>query len=163
MTAKNTTVSLRIKQHVILVDADDWARLCNLAWHVIESGSGHLYVAHSISSKVGHISMHRMILSAPKNLMIDHINGNGLDNRKENLRLATNAQNQYNRRKTHGVSSSKFKGVSFTRARGRWAAQIRVQKRLIWLGYYQTEEEAALAYNAGAIKHYGAFAKLNPV
>lgn len=94
--------------------------------------------------------------------LTDHINGLSLDNRRENLREATNAQNMMNRRPYSGTSS-KYKGVQFYKRTGRWRAYIQVDRKSRHLGYYSTEEEAALAYNEAAAKEFGAYARLNPV
>ncbi|OPY45858.1 MAG: AP2 domain protein [Methanosaeta sp. PtaU1.Bin028] len=84
---------------------------------------------------------------------IDHINGNGLDNRLENLRLVTRAENAYNRRKSPG-RTSQYKGVYFDSDRGKWRASIKVNGRTIQLGRYETEEEAAIAYRIAARKYH---------
>jgi hypothetical protein len=89
---------------------------------------------------------------------VDHINGNGLDNRDENLRLATNSQNQMNSRKRSGTSS-RYKGVSLQRKR--WRAQIKLDGKLIYLGMFDTEEQAAMAYDYAAIELFGEFSRIN--
>lgn len=101
--------------------------------------------------------MHRLILDAPKGMQVDHINGNGLNNRRENIRLCTHEQNSYNQQKPYG--SSKYKGVC--RKRGKWDAQIRASGKIIWLGSFATEDEAANAYDEAALKHFGEFAFTN--
>ena len=92
---------------------------------------------------------------------IDHINGNGLDCRRENMRVCTNAENRRNMRKTRGAS--RFKGVAKCRTNANriWHAYIWFNNRKINLGCYPTEEEAARAYNAAALQYHGEFACLN--
>lgn len=94
---------------------------------------------------------------------VDHINGNGLDNRRVNLRLATTVQNHWNMRKRLARCSSRFKGVYFDSRRMKWGAQIGVHGRHIMLGRFGSEVEAAVAYNAAAIEHFGEFALVNEI
>jgi hypothetical protein len=91
--------------------------------------------------------------------MIDHVNGDGLDNRRVNLRETTDRQNKQNMRKHRGVSA--FKGVSWNKRDLRWTAHIRTSGRMRHLGYFANEVEAALAYDAAARLHFGEFAALN--
>ncbi len=101
-----------------------------------------------------------MIIGAPKYLQVDHINGNGLDNRKCNLRLATAAQNSRNRRRTGG-RSSRYKGVSFIKSKHRYVAEITFNGRRMSLGHFKSEIEAACAYDKAAKKYHKEFAALN--
>jgi len=101
------------------------------------------------------ISMHTLLVEKKSGYMIDHINRNGLDNRRENLRLATNRQNQGNREKLRGTSQ--YKGVRRCTDCNRWRASI----KSIHLGLFSSEEEAAKAYDKAAKEYYGEFAKLN--
>ncbi len=105
------------------------------------------------------IYMHRLITNAPYGLLVDHINGDCLDNRKANLRLATNAQNNYNKRPLN--SFSKYKGVFFIRKEKRWTATIGLNHKKIYLGNFKDEIKAAKAYDTAAKKYYGQFAYLN--
>lgn len=91
----------------------------------------------------------------------DHINHNGLDNRKANLRPATRAQNSYNRKKYANNSYSKYKGVSFKKKGQKWSAQISINNKMKFLGYFHREKDAAKAYDAAARKLHGEFASLN--
>ena len=93
------------------------------------------------------------------NLVIDHINGNGLDNRRANLRLATVAQNAWNSKKRK--SRSGYKGVCYDKAKRRWRAAIVHHGRRIHLGYFKEKLEAAKAYDTAAIKYFGQFAHTN--
>jgi hypothetical protein len=119
----------------------------------------------TISGKRAHIFLHQAVWEMhngpiPAGMEIDHINGNGLDNRLRNLRLATRSQNMYNRRKLT-TTSSKFKGVSYAKREGRWVAYIRQNRSRIHLGYFETELDAALAYDEKARELFGEFASLN--
>lgn len=109
------------------------------------------------------ILMHRLILNAPEGMEVDHIDGNPLDNQRHNLRLATDAQNSRNagKRKRGGISSSEYKGVYWEQQRGKWKAQIRVNNKQVYLGYFTDELEAAYAYDDAACELHGTFAWLN--
>ena len=103
--------------------------------------------------------MHRVVL--PGFEMLDHINHDGLDNRRENLRPCTASQNHANQRKRTEHTSSKYKGVHWAKDRNKWRASICVEGRWYKLGAFNTEEEAATVYNAAAQKAFGVFAGLN--
>lgn len=105
-------------------------------------------------------SMHRVITNCPQGLMVDHINGDTLDNRRENLRNCTNSQNLMNKAKKR-TSPYKYKGIWWDKWRKRWRTGIKVDGKMKYLGYFKTEIEAALAYNVAAMRYFGDFAKLN--
>lgn len=94
-------------------------------------------------------------------VIIDHRNGNGLDNRKTNLRVATRQQNSMNRKKVSKKTSSLYKGVCRIKRVHPWRAQITYNEVSIYIGLYKTEEEAARAYDKKATELFGEFAKLN--
>ncbi len=148
-----------------LVDQKDFYRVNGLDW-IVKEDYGSIYAVHFLKipgNNSKFISMHRFILNPPEGLLVDHKNCNGLDNRRDNLRPATRAQNSCNRAKRKGCSS-KHKGVHFHKSRqGRkkWDAYINVNGKRIYLGSYQTQEEAAMVYDAEAKKYYGEFARLN--
>lgn len=116
---------------------------------------------YAIASHCGNmIYMHRFLLNTPKGLHTDHVNGNTLDNRRCNLRIATCSQNIMNQA-LHTNSTSGYKGVTFYA--GKWRAKIMVDRYTVDLGRFFTIEEAALAYNRAALQYHGKFAYLNKV
>ena len=129
-----------------LVDNEDYEALKIFAW------SYHVK---------GYAQANRMILNAPEGLQVDHINGNGLDNRRCNLRLVTNAQNAMNRNKYEKNLSSKYKGVSWEKSRKKWRADIQLDVVRTWLGYFDNERHAALAYDLWAKDIYKEYSKTN--
>lgn len=107
------------------------------------------------------ILMHRAILNAPDGIEVDHINGNGLDNRRCNLRLVSSSQNHFNQRKQQRQTSSQYKGVYWHQRDKVWMARIQAFGSDHYIGSFRSEREAALAYNKAAIKFHGEYAKLN--
>lgn len=103
--------------------------------------------------------LHRLVMDAPKEMQVDHINGDKLDNRKENLRVCTNTENAKNR----PAFSGKYKGVHFAKKQRKWVAQITVNRKIYNLGSHENAEHAALAYNEAAIKYHGEYAYLNTI
>lgn len=145
------------KGRVALVDDDDYRRLRNFgSWCCNNRG----YAVHytEICDKRRVLYMHRVILSAPPHLTVDHINRDKLDNRRENLRLATRSQNQANHAK-RSDSSMDYKGVTFRK--GRYDARIKYGDKRISLGRFDDPEEAAYAYDTAARLLYWEFAGLN--
>lgn len=140
--------------HVILYDLADAELVESRRWSVSESNSvSGLFYART-TSKQARTSMHVLLMGRP---MIDHINHNGLDNRRSNLRPATKSQNSANSiRRVFGKSST-FRGVGWREHAGKWVA--RIAKR--HLGYFETETDAARAYDAAAREAFGEFASLN--
>jgi hypothetical protein len=105
--------------------------------------------------------MHDLVLNLPPHLHADHINHNGLDNRKANLRPATQTQNIWHRRKFKSPSRSIFKGITWMKRENRWRARITVNGRRLYLGSFDNELDAAKAYDEAAKKYHKEFAILN--
>lgn len=144
---------------VALVDDEDFESVNQFKWYA-QNKRGSFYAARK-SSETAEI-MHRFLLKPPSGMVIDHIDGNSLNNQRKNLRIVTPRQNSLNRRKGKGATTSKFKGVNWDKFRKRWVAQIRVfKKHPKRIGVFLSEIEAALAYNEAAIKYHGEFARLN--
>lgn len=142
--------------HHALIDAEDFDKIGTKKWSLIESTSNGDKYAMTYK-----LAMHRLILNAPSGVIVDHINHNGLDNRKSNLRLCNKAQNGWNRRATGGYS--KYKGVSWSKNKRRWIAEIIINKKTHKLGKFLSQEQAAKAYNEAAIRLQGEFALLNKI
>ena len=105
--------------------------------------------------------MHRQVMKYEGELFVDHINGNGLDNRKDNLRLATPEENKHNSRKRGGRGQSKYKGVTLDKKKNQWRVRIGYKGKRIFLGCFDDEIEAAKAYDGSAKELYGEYARLN--
>lgn len=145
---------------VALVDDEDFDRVSKFKWHAKE-GQRTWYAQKNlpaINGKRGMITLHQFLLGTRKG--IDHKDGNGLNNRKKNLRLATPIQNCQNRRKLLGCTS-RFKGVNWNPKYSHWQARIKVSGKSRSLGCYPSEQEAAQAYDAAAKVLFGRFAWLN--
>lgn len=143
---------------VVLVDTELLPALRKYNWGMkTEKRSGHRYAQAYISRSIGVKSMHRFIMRPPKGYWVDHINRNGLDNRRCNLRLVTPAQNNWNTRK-RARARSKHKGIWWNENIQRWIATITIHGERIYLGCSKDEETAAALYRAGALKHQGEYA-----
>lgn len=137
----------------MLVSDCDYERLAYMNWSISPTG----YVWHARSCTY----VHRKIMNPPAGIEVDHINGNPLDNRRSNLRLATRAQNTRNRKKPIRGVTSQYKGVTWDKSRNKWLAAIGFSGRRINLGRFVLEIDAALAYDRAAIRYFGEFARLN--
>lgn len=149
---------------VATVDDEDYEWLSQWKWcyqHDYSTGNTGYAVRSDPENPARKTLMHRLLLDLQKGQVCDHINGDGLDNRRANLRPCSTQQNICNKRKRSTGSSSRFKGVSWDRSMGRWRAQISPRGTTILLGYYDAEKQAAKAYDVAAQEHYGEFAKLN--
>ena len=139
-----------------IVDDEDFAALSKHKWCLNNKG----YAVRGSGRATGHktIFMHRVLCATPQGMATDHINGNKLDNRRENLRACTNAENLANR----GVPKNNrtgFKGVSFKKALGKYCARIKINYSEKHLGVFNTAEEAHAAYCAAAASIQGDFAR----
>lgn len=127
------------KGEVCLLDDEDFNIYGHLKWCVSSNG----YAKRNPGTKVPHVYLHRLIAGAKKGQLVDHINGNRLDNRRDNLRLCGSAGNTRNSGSRGG--SSQFKGVYRQNQIGQWSAQVTVQGKAIWIGNFRNERHAAMA------------------
>jgi hypothetical protein len=149
---------------VALVDDEDYDLVSRYRWHVwVKRRPGRAagpYAQANVRQPGGHhttIRMHCLILGRAG---IDHRNGDGLDNTRANLRIATTLQNGANQQPNIGTSSA-YKGISWNRRLGKWQADIQVNGQGRYLGVFLDEEAAARAYDAAALDAWGEFALLN--
>lgn len=143
---------------IVLVDDEDFIRLNKYSWYQQNSG----YATAKINRK--NILMHRLILHdhySEDKKYTDHINHNKLDNRKENLRVATKSQNAANQLKCKEITSSKYKGVCWHKGNKKWQANIKINNKVKYLGIYTNEVEAAKKYDEEAKQIFGEFALVN--
>ena len=142
-----------------LVEEADAERVLALSpWHVVESDPGRFYAARVINGR--RVFLHRLLMNAPPDKLVDHEDGDGLNCRRTNMRVCTTAQNMLNRRR-HSQNRSGFKGVA--PSGGGWKAYIARDGYQHHLGCFARAEEAALAYNEAAVRLHGAFARLNEI
>jgi hypothetical protein len=145
----------------VMVDDDDYEKLSKWKW----SANGNGYAVRNERyepKKYRKQYLHRAIVNAQPGEYVDHINGDTLDNRKENLRICTNAENSRNSRKKQ-VGISKYKGVTKDKRVDKWVAQIMINRKNINLGSFKSEVDAAITYNTAAVKYHGEFAQLNDI
>lgn len=144
----------------IIDEADAEAVLAH-KWYAVRRRNG-WYAAFAVGPKHSRrqVLMHRLLLGDRDGSHIDHVNGDGLDNRRENLRHVSVAQNQWNRSRPRNNSSG-FKGVSWVAQKQLWRADITANGISRCIGYYSTKEDAARAYDMQARALHGEFAVLN--
>jgi hypothetical protein len=143
-----------------LIDWADSDLVRGFKWRPLDTG-GRTY-AHAWHNQL-HLYLHRLVIGAGADMTVDHINGDGLDNRRLNLRLATRSQNAANtgsnRRKAG--KSSRYKGVSWSKSKLRWVSYVNHQGKSRSVGTSIDENEAARKYDAAATAIWGEFARLN--
>lgn len=145
----------------VLIDDEDWEEVKKYKWHIAKkkkSSTTYVYRHMKKNNKYTTITLHKHLTGYK---ITDHINGNGLDCRRKNMRECTNAENVRNVGLT-SANTSGYKGVKIYK--GKYiTAQIRFNGDLIHLGTFETKELAAIAYNAAALKYHGEFANINQI
>lgn len=154
------------KGYVAIVDDEDYDEVSQYTWYC-KVDKKILYAERrtNAESRRSTILMHRFILGLRlgDKKIVDHINHDGLDNRRCNLRVCTQAQNMWNATKKDKSASSKYKGVHYKPKTNNWVAKICVHYKTIRLGVHKTEADAANAYNQAALKYHGEFAHVNTI
>ena len=138
-----------------MIDEEDRKKVEKYRWHV---NSG--YLRGWVGNKK--MRLQNYIISPPDGYYVDHINGNPLDNRKENLRIVSKIENSRNRKLNHNNTSG-YRGVYYDKRSDNWVARINYFKKKLHLGSFNNKKDAACAYNRAAIKYYGSFAQFNKV
>lgn len=149
------------KGKVAIVDDADFEAMTAHNWCALgPMKNGAFYAVRSTrdGARKRQVLMHRVIGRAATGQEVDHWNGDGLDNRRANLRPCSSQQNKGN---TRTRSKSGFKGVTWHKRAGKWMAQIGVNYTVRCLGYFDKPDDAARAYDAAALKHFGRFARPN--
>lgn len=151
------TIELSAGRGAALVSDEDFGALSQFRWHL--HSAGYAYRAVKNAGKQTNFLMHREVAQPDPGFVVDHINGNRLDNRRENLRVCTYAENARN----NGAikKSSALRGVSWHAKAGKWRATIKLNGKSKHVGYFATEAEAAAAYDEAARSLHGEFARTN--
>lgn len=144
-----------------LLDAADEPLISGIKWYAVPASDGSTFYATRSHPETGRqLRLHNVLMAPPTGMLVDHINRDGLDNRRENLRLATFKQNMANRRFPVGISG--FRGVyAYGRKRDRWSANISRNGQSTPVGVFDDPADAARAFDAAARAEYGEFAVLN--
>lgn len=145
----------------VIVDDDTPDAVTGARWFRKNFTRGGSYACRTVSigGKFKTLMMHRVIMAAPAGLIVDHVNGNAFDNRRENLRIATHGQNSCNKRAMG--KGTIFKGISFRNDIQKWGARIALNGRLIHLGHFVSPEDAARAFDEAARMAHGAYGRFN--
>lgn len=138
----------------------DLAYIDSHKWRVGKNGYACGYITSSDEDGY-HTTMHRFIAKPPIGMVIDHKDGDKLNNRMSNLRVCTQVENMQNRVAASKPKTSKYKGVCWSKKDNRWRATIKVSGKQIGLGYFRDEELASRAYDEACVRYFGEFAKGN--
>lgn len=137
------------------IDDQDWDTVKCIKWnvHIMKKGYKYVYTFQKVNEKRKMVYLHRLLMNCGESLFVDHINGDTLDNRRSNLRLSTNKQNQWNQKRVRGLVQ--YKGVTFEN--GGYRSRIRINGKKKSLGRFKTAIEASNAYNKASLELYGSY------
>lgn len=145
-----------------LVDAVDYESVSKYTWTALTtSRSNYAVRGYRIGGKSQMDLLHRVIMNAPSGMQVDHIDSNGLNCRRGNMRVCTVKQNHQNTRKPLSAKTSRFKGVYWLTQRAKWVARLHWDGKGHTLGYFNDETKAAARYNEEAVRRFGEFSLLN--
>jgi hypothetical protein len=149
------------KGYEAIIDASDVALVSQWLWYAQISKRTVYAIADNFdeNGRRQTLRMHRLVTAPPADMQIDHINGDGLDNRRANLRVVTLAENSRNQRLAKN-STSGFKGVTWHKCKSKWIARIVLNRKTIHLGYFSTPEAAYEAYSKASIELHGQYGRL---
>lgn len=147
----------------VLVSDEDFERISQFSWSYSSSTGYAVRKGRKSLGEPRTVHMHRFIMQPASKVQIDHINGDKLDNRFSNLRIASCQENAFNRKKPRVNCTSKYKGVLKRKNSNNWIARIKFNNKGIHLGSFSNEADAAKAYNAAARQYFGEFARCNDI
>ena len=139
---------------IAMVDASDWVLANKYKWYKKKDG----YVARTEKQKT--VLLHRFIMNTPQGKITDHINGNKLDNRRENLRICGYSENAMNRKP---YSGRPYKGVYWFKDNNKWGVKLKLKGKSLFFGLHENEKDAARVYNIKARELFGQYALLNNI
>lgn len=147
------------------IDTSDLVIIERFTWRIYTSKNGYSRVESGIfrQGKKVSIILSRLLLSSPKGKKVDHVNCDPMNNKRYNLRVASDAQNAQNAPKHKSITTSKYKGVCFHRKKKLWFTYINADKKRYNIGYFRNETDAAIAYNNKAKELFSDFAFLNKI
>jgi hypothetical protein len=148
------------KDYFTIIDSEDLPRVSKYKWHTTTVNKYNK--PRAVCSFKGRktLKLSRLIMNAPDNMVVDHINGNPLDNRKCNLRICSQRENMLNRNLNRNNKSG-YKGVSWSKRDNKWLSELQTNNKSYYLGIYKDKIEAAKAYDKKAIEFFGEYAKTN--
>jgi len=161
-------ISKKYGTYTVSYDKEDHDVIINFNWHIAKGKNGVFYARARVKNKFrnvygdSNIRMHRLVMKADGNQIVDHIDHNGLNNCKSNLRFVTGQQSTANTR-VHSDSLTGYKGVTYVKSKKLYFARIRVDGILISLGRSKSLKKAVMRYNEAALKYFGEFAYLNKI
>lgn len=142
------------------IDEEDYPSVSRFKWCANEKECGTYAVTYVRG--YGYLTLHSFLMQPPPGKVVDHIDGDSLNNRRSNLRVVTQSQNLMNKRVRRNTVL-RFKGVNWDKSRGKWMVKVQKEREVIWIGRFDDEIDAALAYNEAARIHFGEYARLNSI